>query len=89
MYLTGMLDERTLEKFEREAKAKGRESWKYAWALDTTDQERAKGKTEEVGRASFMTATKRFTILDAPGHKVRMERNHTVIYSLFRLLYHT
>ena len=42
MYCTGMLDDRTLEKYEREAKSKNRESWKFAWALDTTDQERAK-----------------------------------------------
>jgi peptide chain release factor subunit 3 len=46
MYLTGQLDQRTLDKYEREAKAKGRESWKYAWALDITDAERAKGKTQ-------------------------------------------
>jgi translation initiation factor IF-2 len=28
-----------------------------------------KGKTVEVGRATFETPTKRYTILDAPGHK--------------------
>ena len=27
------------------------------------------GKTVEVGRASFDTASKHFTLLDAPGHK--------------------
>eukprot|EP00657_Telonema_sp_P-1_P002883 TRINITY_DN1669_c0_g1_i1.p1 TRINITY_DN1669_c0_g1~~TRINITY_DN1669_c0_g1_i1.p1 ORF type:complete len:390 (-),score=136.28 TRINITY_DN1669_c0_g1_i1:89-1258(-) len=69
MYLTGMLDDRTLQKFESEAKAKNRESWKFAWALDVTDQERAKGKTEECGRAFFETEQKRFVIIDAPGHK--------------------
>eukprot|EP00656_Telonema_subtile_P008936 TRINITY_DN14176_c0_g4_i4.p1 TRINITY_DN14176_c0_g4~~TRINITY_DN14176_c0_g4_i4.p1 ORF type:complete len:415 (+),score=137.83 TRINITY_DN14176_c0_g4_i4:52-1296(+) len=69
MYLTGMLDDRTLQKFESEAKAKNRESWKFAWALDVTDQERAKGKTEECGRAIFETENKRFVIIDAPGHK--------------------
>eukprot|EP00871_Galdieria_phlegrea_P004646 jgi/Galph1/5182/GphlegSOOS_G3873.1 len=69
LYLTGMVDDRTMEKFEREAKAKNRETWKYAWALDITDQERAKGKTEECGRAEFFTEHKHFTILDAPGHK--------------------
>jgi translation elongation factor EF-1alpha len=26
-YLTGMVDQRTLEKYEREAKSKNRESW--------------------------------------------------------------
>jgi len=47
----------------------GRESWKYAWAMDITDAERAKGKTEECGIAWFNTESKRFTVLDAPGHK--------------------
>jgi len=69
LYLTGNVDDRTMEKYEREAKAKNRESWKYAWALDLTDNERDKGKTEECGRASFTTETRRFVILDAPGHK--------------------
>ncbi|KAI6186541.1 Tr-type G domain-containing protein [Aphelenchoides besseyi] len=69
MYLTGMVDKRTLEKYEREAKEKGRESWYLSWALDTNDEEREKGKTVEVGRAFFETERKHFTILDAPGHK--------------------
>jgi peptide chain release factor subunit 3 len=69
MYLTGMLDDRTLAKYEQEAKSKNRESWKFAWAMDVTDQERAKGKTEECGRAYFETEKKRFVIIDAPGHK--------------------
>ena len=69
LYLLGNLDKRTLEKYEREAKAIGRESWKFAWALDTTDEERAKGKTQECGRGSFSTKARRYTILDAPGHK--------------------
>lgn len=69
LFLTGNVDERTMEKFEKEAKALNRESWKFAFALDTSEQERAKGKTEECGQASFTTATRRFTILDAPGHK--------------------
>jgi len=69
LHLTGQVDKRTLEKFEREAKEKGRESWYLSWALDTNPEERDKGKTVEVGRASFETETKRYTILDAPGHK--------------------
>ena len=69
MFLTGMVDKRTLEKYEREAKEKNRESWYLSWALDTNQEERDKGKTVEVGRAYFETEKKRFTILDAPGHK--------------------
>lgn len=67
--LTGMVDKRTLEKYEREAKEKNRESWYLSWALDTNQEERDKGKTVEVGRAFFLTEKKHFTLLDAPGHK--------------------
>uniref|UniRef100_A0A0W0FCN6 Eukaryotic peptide chain release factor GTP-binding subunit n=1 Tax=Moniliophthora roreri TaxID=221103 RepID=A0A0W0FCN6_MONRR len=69
LFLTGMVDKRTMEKYEREAKEAGRESWYLSWALDSTPQERLKGKTVEVGRAYFETDARRFTILDAPGHK--------------------
>lgn len=69
LFLSGMVDKRTMEKYEREAKEAGRESWYLSWALDSTPQERAKGKTVEVGRAYFETASRRYTILDAPGHK--------------------
>ncbi|KAK2466186.1 hypothetical protein APHAL10511_001828 [Amanita phalloides] len=69
LYLTGTVDKRTMEKLEREAKEAGRETWYLSWALDSTPQERSKGKTVEVGRAYFETDARRYTILDAPGHK--------------------
>jgi len=69
MYLTGMVDKRTLEKYEREAKEKNRETWYLSWCMDTNLEEREKGKTVEVGRGFFETEKKHFTILDAPGHK--------------------
>ncbi|CAH8456914.1 unnamed protein product [Schistosoma turkestanicum] len=69
LYLTGMVDKRTLEKYEREAKEKNRESWYLSWALDTNPEERDKGKTVECGRAYFETPKKRFVLIDAPGHK--------------------
>lgn len=69
LYLTGAVDKRTMEKYEQEAKAAGRETWYLSWALDSGKEERAKGKTVEVGRAYFETEKRRYTILDAPGHK--------------------
>jgi len=69
LYLMGMVDKRTIERFEREAKDRNRESWFLAFIMDTSEEERAKGKTVEVGRAHFETVTNRYTILDAPGHK--------------------
>ncbi|KAF3902289.1 hypothetical protein ABW21_db0201008 [Orbilia brochopaga] len=69
LYATGMVDERTMEKFKKDAKDAGRESWYLSWALDLTKEERAKGKTVEVGRAFFETEKRKYSILDAPGHK--------------------
>ena len=66
---TGQIDARTIQKYEQEAKDKNRDSWYLAYILDTNEEERAKGKTVEVGRANFSTANKRYTLLDAPGHK--------------------
>jgi peptide chain release factor subunit 3 len=42
LYITGMVDKRTMEKYEKEAKELGRESWYLSWALDSTPQERNK-----------------------------------------------
>lgn len=69
LYLTDNVDKRTIERYEREAKERNRESWFLAFIMDTNEEERAKGKTVEVGRAQFNTDFKRYTILDAPGHK--------------------
>ena len=69
LYATGMVDERTMEKYKRDAKEAGRETWYLSWALDLTKEERAKGKTVEVGRGFFETEKRRYSILDAPGHK--------------------
>ena len=69
LYATGMVDERTMEKNKKEAKDMGRETWYLSWALDLTKEERSKGKTVEVGRGFFETEKRRYSILDAPGHK--------------------
>lgn len=69
LYLTDNVDKRTIEKYEQEAKERNRDSWFLAFIMDTNEEERAKGKTVEVGKAYFETELKRYTILDAPGHK--------------------
>ena len=70
LYLTGSVDKRTIEKYEREAKDAGRQGWYLSWVMDTNKEERNDGKTIEVGRAFFETEKRRYTILDAPGHKM-------------------
>lgn len=70
LYLTGSVDKRTVDKYEREAKEAGRQGWYLSWVMDTNKEERSEGKTVEVGRAYFETEKRRYTILDAPGHKM-------------------
>jgi peptide chain release factor subunit 3 len=69
LYITENVDKRTIERYEKEAKERNRDSWFLAFIMDTNEEERAKGKTVEVGKAHFDTNVKRYTILDAPGHK--------------------
>ena len=69
MYMMGVVDARTIDKYKQEAKEKGRDSWWLAYVMDISDDEKAKGKTVEVGRAQFDLASKKYTIFDAPGHK--------------------
>ena len=69
LYASGQVDERMIARLEKEAKDKNRESWFMAYLLDSVEEERAKGITIEVGRAAFTTPNRRYTILDAPGHK--------------------
>jgi peptide chain release factor subunit 3 len=68
LYKTGQIDERTIDKYRREAKVNNRESWFMAYIMDINEEEKQRGKTVEVGKAFFSTPNKRFTILDAPGH---------------------
>jgi peptide chain release factor subunit 3 len=69
LWSTGMVDERTMEKYKKEAKDMGRESWYLSWVMDLNKEERSQGKTIEVGRGFFETEKRRYSILDAPGHK--------------------
>jgi peptide chain release factor subunit 3 len=69
MFNMGVVDQRTIAKYKEEAKSKGRDSWWLAYVMDINEEEKAKGKTVEVGRACFDLPSKRMTIFDAPGHK--------------------
>jgi len=64
-----MISEVEIQKLKDEAKSLGRESWWAAYIMDINKEERDKGKTVDMGRASFITLKKRFTIMDCPGHK--------------------
>ena len=54
----GCVDERTIEKYKKDAKTLGRDSGWLAYCMDVGEEEKAKGKTVEVGRATFNTLSK-------------------------------
>jgi len=69
IYKCGGIDERTIEKFEKEAKLMGKESFKYAWVLDKLKAERERGITIDIALWKFESSKYSFTIIDAPGHR--------------------
>ena len=69
IYKCGGIDQRTIEKFEKESAELGKGSFKYAWVLDNLKAERERGITIDISLWKFETNKYYFTIIDAPGHR--------------------
>nr|BAN37717.1 elongation factor 1-alpha 1 [Entamoeba histolytica] len=69
IYKCGGIDQRTIEKFEKESAEMGKGSFKYAWVLDNLKAERERGITIDISLWKFETSKYYFTIIDAPGHR--------------------
>ncbi|GBB92546.1 hypothetical protein RclHR1_20200002 [Rhizophagus clarus] len=69
LYLLGEVDEKTMKRHEKGSSKIGKSSFAYAWVLDETHEERARGITIDVAITKFETEHRRFTLLDAPGHR--------------------
>lgn len=54
----GNVSQRVMHKHEQESKKMGKQSFMYAWVLDETGEERARGITMDVGSSRFDTPTK-------------------------------
>ncbi|KAI5480838.1 elongation factor 1 alpha-like protein [Pseudohyphozyma bogoriensis] len=65
----GILSDRALQTNQRQAQKIGKASFAYAWTFDATEEERERGVTIDVAIDGFETSTKRFTLIDAPGHR--------------------
>ncbi|KAJ5923189.1 HBS1-like protein [Penicillium verhagenii] len=65
----GAIDQRTLDKYRKEAEKIGKGSFALAWVLDQGSEERARGVTIDIATNQFETETTAFTIVDAPGHR--------------------
>ena len=69
IYDLGGIPERDMVKLKEEAKQHGKESFEFAFYMDTQEEERRRGITIKCTTKEFFTDTKHFTIIDAPGHK--------------------
>lgn len=69
LYDLGEVDERTLDRYRKEAEKIGKSSFALAWVLDQGTEERARGVTIDIATNKFETDKTSFTILDAPGHR--------------------
>ncbi|EEB07514.2 elongation factor 1 alpha like protein [Schizosaccharomyces japonicus yFS275] len=69
LYEVGMVDERSMQKLKQSAANAGKGSFSYAWLLDSTDEERARGVTMDVADTTFESSKHIYQIGDAPGHK--------------------
>ncbi|GAG00699.1 unnamed protein product, partial [marine sediment metagenome] len=68
-YDAGAISEKVIKDFEAEAKALGKESFKYAWVLDKLKEERERGLTIDLAFYKLETPKHFFTVIDAPGHR--------------------
>ena len=69
LYELGNIDERQIEKLEKLAKQHNKASFKYAFAMDKTNDEMSKGITINSTTKEFFTSKYHYTVIDAPGHK--------------------
>jgi len=69
IFKCGGVDDRTIEKFKKEAAEMGKGSFCYAWVLDKLKSERERGITIDIALMQFETDKYDVTIIDAPGHR--------------------
>ncbi|MCE4615406.1 MAG: translation elongation factor EF-1 subunit alpha [Desulfurococcales archaeon] len=69
LFRLGFVDEKKIKELEEAARAKGKESFKFAWLLDKLKEERERGVTIDLTFMKFETRKYYFTIIDAPGHR--------------------
>ncbi|KAL9940642.1 hypothetical protein V8E36_000130 [Tilletia maclaganii] len=65
----GRVSDREQSSNERASARIGKGSFAYAWNLDSSEEEHARGVTIDIAQDSFSTAHRQFTLLDAPGHR--------------------
>jgi len=65
----GGIEQREMDKLRAEAKVLGKESFAFAFYMDKSKEERARGVTIACTTKEFYTPSYHYTIVDAPGHR--------------------
>jgi elongation factor 1-alpha len=69
MYDAGAVPAHIIEKYREEAKQKGKETFAFAWVMDSLKEERERGITIDIAHKRFDTDKFYFTVVDCPGHR--------------------
>jgi hypothetical protein len=69
LYKIGNVTKRTMHKYEKESHETGKGSFALAWVMDESQSEREHGVTIDIAERHMQTENRRFTVLDAPGHR--------------------
>jgi elongation factor 1-alpha len=69
LFDSGAIREDELRKLKATATELKKETWEFAYVMDTVKEERARGLTIDIMHRPFETNKWYFTIIDAPGHR--------------------
>jgi len=69
LYELGQITEQGMEKLKKAATSLGKDTFSFAYAMDTEGEERQRGLTINIRHKKFETDKYYFTLIDAPGHK--------------------
>ena len=69
LFDTGNVSEQEMRKLEEKAKELKKDTFKFAFLMDTVKEERERGVTIDLAHKRFDTDKYYFTLIDAPGHR--------------------
>ncbi|CAI5468707.1 unnamed protein product [Closterium sp. Yama58-4] len=69
LHKLGRVSNKEMHRVQRDAANQGKGSFAFAWVLDESSEERARGVTMSVAMSRFETLKLNVVLLDAPGHR--------------------
>jgi len=77
LYDLNVIPEQKLQEVEAELKKAGDEGFRFAFLLDTLEEERRGGLTIDIMQTPFQTQKHLYTIIDCPGHREFIKKMFT------------